>query len=236
MKKLLIVFLVLLFMSSAHAEQQNEWKDKSYDWSKVKTILVFPTHFSKDVTDPFATKKVAEILSPEMKRLQVRLLSLDEYFTQLSADTNIDLVELNKTDPQKCRELIQSSISKYADVSLFFTVHQMGWTKEYEPPRSFTYTTYETSTVSSTRGVVGWVDTPVQNQVNIPGGYSDFPTASIGIMIYDTKSTNLVYGYTDTDKDQNSGFLGTHTNSPEDNMKEIIKKAFDKLPFAKKKS
>lgn len=236
MKRVVILFLLLFFICNVCSAETNEWKDKSYDWSKVKTILVFPVNLSSDVSDPFALQKITDILTPELSRVQLKLMSLNEYFTQLGVDNQIDLIELNKTNPQKCKELIQASISKYADVSLFFNVYQMGWTKEYKPPRSFTYTTYQHSTITSpSSGVVGWVRTPVQNQVNVLGGYADFPTAAIGIMIYDTKTTKLVYGYTDMKKDRSSGFLGTHSNTPEDNMKDLILKMLDKLPFVKKK-
>lgn len=230
---LCLVVLLIMFCGSVNAAESNEWKDKNYDWNKVKTIFILPIRLSNDVTDQFAIQKASEIISAELMKCNVTLLGFRDALTQVKNETGIDLDELQKTDRDKAVKILGNYVSSRADLVLSCNVYQMGWTKQYVPPRSFTYTTHKTSTItSSTSGVVGWINTPVQNQVNIPGGYKDFPTAAVGIILYSTDG-KIVWGYMDV-KDDRGGGLFSRNNLPEDNLKSIVVKAFNKMPLQKK--
>lgn len=238
MKKILLIVCMLLIVScvTVNAAEPNEWKNKNYNWSGVKNILVVPLDISKDVTDMFASQKAVEIIYPEIKKLNANLITLVDVARLIKDDTGVDVLELAKQDEKKAREVFLNGVTTYADVVMKFTLYQMGWTKEYVPPRSFTYTTNRTSHFNVPFGPSGTITTPVQNQVNIPGGYKDFPTASLGVIIYDSKTTDIVWGYVDFNSERRGGFLNSRKNMPEDNLKVIVGKVLEKIPIAQKPS
>lgn len=234
-KKVIPIMLVAIFLlTSVAAAAANEWTDKRYDWGQVKTVVLFSIYVSKDVSDRYALQKTRDILIPELVKLKPRVVTLDAVVDQMSIDLNVNLAEMYKSDYKQFARVVTANLPRYADVALLVNVHQMGWTKQYVPPQSYSYTSHQNVDVYSNKsGHLGWMSVPVQNQVNIPGGMQDFPTASLELTLYDLKTVQPVWGYSDVYDKQWGGFLDSRKNTPEINATDLMKKAFDKIPLAK---
>lgn len=232
MRKIFIVCCMMLFFSSVANAEITSWKDAEYDFSKIKTVVVYPLSLSPDIQFPFAEQKSHDLIKPKIRNLHTKYMNMLDAVNRMASDLNMDLLGIWKSDPAKFSDIYHANIGKYADAILVIRINQFGWLKSYVPASSYSYTTYQTSYFNAinSRGVMttGSYQSPVENQVSTPGGYQDFPVASATFFVFDTKTENLIYGYTDVTTRKFN--LWKYYN-PDENMEAVIEGAFDKLPI-----
>ncbi|TCL39937.1 hypothetical protein EV210_101135 [Anaerospora hongkongensis] len=236
-KKILVPIITLilsLMLNSVVFAKANHWKDNSFDFSSIQKIVIMTYSFDQDILDPFASQKTSEYIAAEIAKQDVQFLTLDQVIKQIGQDLNIDMAAIKKQNPNQFFDIIATNISKYADAGIKINVYQMGWVKQYIPPSSFNYTSYNTSYINgyNSKGTnfSAFVQTPQTNQVTIPGGFEDFATASMAISVYDLKDIKLIWGYSDYKSDQSRAFKKA---SPEQSMKKLTEDAFKTLPVKK---
>lgn len=230
MKKIAVLISILLFLVSVVSAAPNKWADKQYDFTAVKKVLVMHPTIAPGVKDEFALQKTEDILNAQKEKLKVQLVSYDALLQQMGPDLEIDLAELNKKDPEKCRAIVKENAHKYVDLVLYSEVNEMGWTKKYVPPSTYTYTKNETTTVNTSDGRSATVTKPTQKTSTIPGGDRDFASASFGAKLFDAKTDKVLWGYSDAKREQKGLF---NNADPERYMKNIIEKAFEDMPLIK---
>ncbi len=230
-KRVLVLLMVLLLSTSVCFAKANEWKDSRFDFSEIKTVLLLNPVISNDVLDPFALQKTADILIPELKKLQISPQFLNPLIEQIGKDIGIDMFKLNKEDNKKYLEIMYENLPKYVDAIMVFNVYQLGWTKKYVAPTSFNYTSYQTSNVYGIGGYLGSIQTPVQRTATLDsGGYKDFATAALGITLVSTKTGDVVWGYIDNRSVRNKVLSKT---SPEKQLTKIVQASFESMPLPK---
>ncbi|MDF2499397.1 MAG: hypothetical protein K0Q77_111 [Anaerosporomusa subterranea] len=236
-KKITVLFMAivlsLIFTSVAFAKA-NQWKDNAFDFSNIKRIVILTYSFDQSVLDQYASQKTSDYIAAELEKQDVQFITLDQAIRQMGNDLNIDMAILKKQDPNQFFDIIATNISKYADAGIKINVYQMGWVKQYIPPSSFNYTSYNTSYIngynSKGNNFSAFVQTPQTNQVTVPGGYEDFATASMAMSLYDLKDVRLIWGYSDYKSDQSRPLKKA---SPEHSMKKLTEDAFKTLPVKK---
>lgn len=226
----LLLLCLILLMSSAVSAAPNKWSDSNYDFTTVKTVLIMKPKIAKDVKDQFALQKIEEMLSAEIQIVKITPVFFDDFLQQLTKELNIDLKALNRQDPQQCLTIVKENAPKYVNAILYFDVYEMGWTKEYVQPSSYTYTKNETAYIKNSDGSSTKVEYPTQKTATTPGGLRDFSSASFNASLFDAKEDAMIWGYAEAKKLEK----GFHTSSlPEKSMKKIIENAFVDMPLPK---
>ncbi len=227
MKRALFIFMVFMVFTSICYAERNEWKDKNYDFKTIKRVAI-GISFATTIQDQFAQQKTEEIMAQieQKKRFNVVFIPVKDLFDQIIHDYNLENV-----DEKTRREIVLSKSPEYADALLVIKVNELGWFKQYVPPRSFSYTSWETSTVQI-GGSSGTITSPVQRTINRSGDYEEFPVASAEFTLYSMSAGKVVWGYSELRNEQ-GGILFSKKNKPEDNLEDIFNNAVKKIPIPK---
>lgn len=221
--------LLLAILSSVSYAASNEWKDKNYDFNTIKKVALIVT-FAPSIQDQFAQQKTNDVLAnSDYSKLNVTFIPFMDLITQIGKDIGIDPA----TADNATRAEIFKKVPQYVDAVLVVRVNQLGWFKQYVPPRSFTYTTNTTSQVYGRGGYAGSITTPTDKTIQIPGGYEDFPVAAMEFTMLNVTTAKLIWGYSE-DKNDRGGGLFSKKNKPEDNMDNIVRNVLDHIPLSKK--
>lgn len=231
---ILSICILLIFTVPAHGKQ-DEWKDKSIEFSKIKTIIVFVPIAHKSVQDPLATLKVWDLSGEKFNanHPKIKFISVREYIETLQNDTGVDIAELTKNDTKKALNFIFENLHHYCDATLSIDILAMGYSTTYMEGYTFPVTTYKTTyfdaSVNSGRGgnISGSSTTPTTEYYSVPGGNVEVVNVGIRFALYDPSTHDMIWVFSDIrDKANSRRFDNTKTG---DILKRIISSTSDKL-------
>ena len=236
MKRILVMLFCIMCFSSIAFAKTDEWKDKTYDFSRIKRIVFVGPFISKEVSAQFALQKSSEILAEELSSRKIQVIFVKQLSDAIAKDTNQDMDELYKTDYNKWINTLASNAYKYVDAVMILHVNQMGYTQQYEEARTISYESYSTSTFDirnlSGENVHGTITSPQTKYVHVPGGYRDYTTGAASAALYDPSSFKLIWGYSDV---RSRIVKPLNNTTPDAMLKRIIKDLFDKAPIQQQK-
>ncbi len=235
---LFLLIIMSLGLSSVHA-QQDEWKDKKFDFSKVKTIMYLNPVALQTVQDSLAVQKVTDVMEENFLKNQqkVRLVSLIDVLKLIQADTGVNIPEFYNSNPQQCMQFISSNIPKHCDLVLKTEILAMGYSTKYMEGYSYPVTTYQTSTfnASGNRGgfVSGTVTSPTTQYHTVPGG--DVQVVNMGMRetLWVPSTSKLVWSFSDVrdransrkfDNTKTEDILGRIMNSISDKFSDLLER------------
>lgn len=140
-----LMFFLLFFTSTTFAEKQ-EWYDKTYDFSKIKRIVVnfvIPEQLKNGVIEHEATELFKEQFSkrlvPKLSKQNIKIIMFEDVFQEIKSGENIDLLTMYEADADKARTYIAEYIPKNFDVVFSVTLQHYSMGTEYVD--GYTYTT-----------------------------------------------------------------------------------------------
>lgn len=239
MKRLIsvaIFFMVFLLSISIVNAKANEWKSKTYDFPKIKSVLFIGPFIEKEVEDQFAYQKTNDVLTAELAKRKIPIIFENQLAEAVGKDVGVDMKVLYKTDNAKYLSLLREHGPKYVDAVLVADVQRLGYTQQYEEGYEIPFQTSNTSsffgTTSSGGSYSGTVTSPSTNYIHVRGGYRDCTTAAYSMVMYDT-NLNVIWGFSDI---RSHRLTRLSRSGPEDVLKRIIKVAFDKVPIQPKEN
>ena len=116
-----IVFALLLCACAAMLPQnasaeKTDWKDNSYDFSRVKRVLVYDVDLSvPDFSSSLKAHKYQSDFPQYAKKMGCEVLTEEQARRRVSLVIGVDLDALAKTDPAKANQLFTENLSAAAD-------------------------------------------------------------------------------------------------------------------------
>jgi hypothetical protein len=226
-KQLVILVILLLTITSTVNAQDTEWKDKQYNFNTVKTILLLEPSVGEKVEDPFAKQKITEYIEKRLPK-NIKFIKLNDAIQD--AINNKILTEDDTKDGKVFLSLFLPYAAGRYDAMLTIRLHAMYYSDKFQQGFSYNYTTYNATHVTGSNGYVATIQTPQQNNVNVPGGYRSFANTAMEFVLTDMKTNKMIWGYTASESDMEAVLFGATTDGL---AQSIIKKAFRKMPVDK---
>ena len=111
----------------------------------------------------------------------------------MNAEFGIDLLELNKTNPQEARKIIDENTYKYTDILIKSEVGIYGMGTTYSNGFSYNTTYNQTSQVIGSNGLSGTIQTPITQTHTVGGGNVDTACASVSFKATDTRTGKDIF-------------------------------------------
>lgn len=225
LKKGIVLGFLLLLVSSVVYAEGSTWRNKQFNFSSVKTIMFFEP-IVDNVQDPFALQKVNDLLKNQ--KLTLKLVSMREIVQKIGQEYNIDMDTLYTQDNKKFMSLIVEEVPKYVDVVLAVKVQQLGWSTEQDTPGVVPITTWSNIYFSNGRTA----QASSTQYVPMGGGTTDYAHATLVMALFETKTQQLIWGYSD----HKSGYKNFFNMdcSPDKYLKRILEEGIEKMPFPKR--
>ncbi len=193
---LLSVWLALL--PQAASAEKTDWKDKAYDFSRVRRVLLYDVDLSAAELDSEMKKRKFSDDYPEYaKKLGCEILTEEQARRRISLAIGVDLDTLAKTDPAKAQALFTENLTKVADAYIKGRV--LKWENSYyiQPER----TVWEQKRIDrSYRDRDGrWVNDYyyITVPVTYPPRRVDVSTLNMSFEAYDARTGKLFFGRED---------------------------------------
>lgn len=178
-------------LSTAFAEKQ-EWLDKNYDFSKVKTVLICDPTISDHIKNGIKEREIKEIFDSKIKLSEkIKVIYVADLVPLITAETGTNPLELYVTDQQKAVNLITEAMFRYSDVIITTNVLEYDTGKEYREGYSYNTTEYQTSYINGPYGTTT-VQTPVTKTHNVSGGNVQVAYAAVRFEVTDSKTKKPV--------------------------------------------
>ena len=197
---LLSVWMALL--PQAASAEKTDWKDKSYDFSRVQRILVYDVDLSAaNLGSEMKIRKFSGDYPEYAKKLGCEILTEDQARRRISLAIGVDLDALAKTDPTKAQSLFTENLPKVADAYIKGRVLKWENTYYIQPER----TVWEQKRIDrSYRDHNGrWVNDYyyVTVPVTYPPRRVDVSTLNMSFEAYDARTGKMFFGRED-DRDR----------------------------------
>ena len=197
---LLGVWLALL-PQSASAEK-TDWKEKAYDFSRVRRVLVYDVDLSAAQTaSDMKAHKYKSDFPGCAKKLGCEVITEEQARRQISLAVGVDLDTLARTDPGRAQSLFTENLPKVADAYIKSRV--LRWENSYYIKPE--YTVWEQKRVDrSYRDRNGnWVNDYyyVTVPVTYPPRRVDVSTLNMSFEVYDARTGKMIFGRED-DRDR----------------------------------
>ena len=202
-----IVFALLLCACAAMLPQdasaeKTDWKDNSYDFSRVKRVLVYDVDLSvPDFSSSLKAHKYQNDFPQYAKKMGCEVLTEEQARRRVSLAIGVDLDALAKTDPAKANQLFTENLSAAADAYVKSRV--LKWENSYYIKPA--HTEWEQQRVDrSYRDRNGnWVNDYyyVTVPVTYPPRRVDVSTLNMAFEAYDARTGKMIFGRED-DRDR----------------------------------
>ena len=173
---LLGVWLALL--PQAASAEKTDWKDSSYDFSRVKRVLVYDVDLSvPDFSSNLKAHKYQSDFPQYAKKMGCEILTEEQARRRISLAIGVDLDGLANTDPARANQLFAENLSAVADAwvkSRVLKWENGNWVNDYY-----------------------YVTVPV----TYPPRRVDVSTLNMSFEVYDAKTGKMIFGRED-DRDR----------------------------------
>ena len=193
---LLGVWLALL--PQAASAEKTDWKDSSYDFSRVKRVLVYDVDLSvPDFSSNLKAHKYQSDFPQYAKKMGCEILTEEQARRRISLAIGVDLDALSRTDPARAQALFTENLTKVADAYIKGRV--IKWDNSYYIKPE--HTEWEQKRIDrSYRDRDGrWVNDYyyVTVPVTYPPQRVDVSTLNMGFEAYDARTGKLFFGRED---------------------------------------
>ena len=198
------VFLALLLgvwlalLPQAASAEKIDWKDKTYDFSRVRRIVVYNVDLSAaNLGGEMKARKFSSEYLEYTKKLGCEIVTEEQAWRRISLAIGVDLDALQKTDPAKAQALFTENLTKVADAYIKGRV--IKWDNSYyiKPER----TVWEQKRIdrSYCDRDGRWVNDYyyVTVPVTYPPQRVDVSTLNMGFEAYDARTGKLFFGRED---------------------------------------
>ena len=223
---MVLPILVCFLNTGVALAEKQEWVDKTYDFSKVKRIVIFDPNILDKLKNGINEKEIIEIFKSKAKIEKVIIIELSKICNNIYLDTGINLVELNQQNPSEALRILDESLPKYADIYVASSVNEYSMGSQYNEGYTYNTTSYQTSYVTGPGGTAT-IQTPVNQTHTIPGGYVSVAYANVRFEVYDIKTNKAIF--TRIDNRQRSNDTIFEHGKPKDLYGRITKSFFDDL-------
>lgn len=224
MKKIFLLCLVLLSLTTSTFARKQEWKDKSFNYKESKVILMefnyLPNHnpiSSNETTDYFYDK--IDKISESLFKQNYIIAYPGDVIEAIEKNQGINMKNLFKEDETKYRETISSFIKNTIDIHIKIDVLVYDIGTQYCEGYYINVPTTENTNIFTPYGTIH-ATTDKQSQQYISGG--NFPTSycAVRFFAYDPKTEKLIWArIDDRAKVNRSAFENT---TPKDMFKRIV--------------
>ena len=191
-----MIILLLIFTTVASAEKQ-EWFNKTYDFTKVKRVLVNDPQIPDKLNNGITENEILEIFQAKMKLPDhIKIISLSALTETIKADTGTDVALLLSEKPEEGKKLLSELLPKYVDITISSKVFEYSMGSQYREGYTYNTTEYQTSYVRGYGGSAV-VQTPVTRYHTVPGGNVPVAYAAVRWDVYDTQSKKTVFSRLD---------------------------------------
>lgn len=223
MKKVFLLLCIILLISQTVFAEKQEWVDKTYDFTKIKKVLVYPLSVPDTIKNGIVEKGLAEAYIEKTKLPDVQIVDLSTLLYAIQRDTGIDILALRKVDPKEAIKQLDIHTPDYVDAVIYAEITNYGTGSKYRESSSYTTTEYETSYINGPRGTTATVQSPVNKTHVIPGGDALVLYAGVRWDIRDAKTNNVIFSRIDSRSKMPGRF---ESGTPENMYKRILDSFF----------
>lgn len=194
---LLLGMWLSLLPQSAFAEK-TDWKDSTYDFSRVRRIMVADVDLSKASFDSeMLRRKYQDEYRQYAQKLGCEIIPRNQLWLRISLALNVDLDAMAKTDPDKAEALFRENLPKYVDAWVNGRI--TAWDNSYyiRPERTVWEQKRMERTVRDSQGRWYTETYYVTVPYTYPAYRVDVSTLNMSFEVYDAKTGNLIYGRED---------------------------------------
>lgn len=225
-------------MVSGVSARDSEWKDKKFDCTKLRTILVFEPVMTPTVQDTFAPQKVADAVEEKliMNNPKLKFITFAQLLDTIKSEAGVDPIALQTTDKAKFNELLSANIPKYCDAILGTEILAMGYSTTYVEGYSFPVTTNQTSYFNgSVNGstLSGTVSSPNTQYYHVPGRNYEVVNVGVRVTLYNPLMAQPIWAYSDVRDRVNKPLNRTTTERMLQRIIGRIAEKINSLPYVK---
>lgn len=233
-KVALIVFFILMIVTTTCFAQSEEWKDPNYKFSTVKTILIQPKMSALNITQEDSEKYYEMINSSifKEKNKRVKLITIKELEELISKTANVNLMEIKVKDIAKYNVVIEEYAPEIVDASLEVNINKLeSWQVEV-PAATIHRTIYRTEYVQeqhmeyktnriyyTTRAV----QVPVETSDFVPAHTETVSSVAMEVCLYSIKDKNKIWTLSDSRRDPNRDSIDVAKKVLNNSMKKLYK-------------
>ena len=198
----LLIGVWLALLPQAASAEKTDWKDKSYDFSRIQRVLVYDVDLSAaNFSSDLKSHKYASDFLDYAAKLGCEVLTYEQAQRRVSLAIGVDLEKLANTDPDKAAALFQENASKAVDVWVQSRVLKWENTYYIQPE----HTEWEQKRIDrSYRDRTGrWVNDYyyVTVPVTYPARRVDVSRLNMSFEAYDARTGKMIFGRED-DRDR----------------------------------
>lgn len=128
MRKIILIFLMLLLVSGTCFAEKQEWVNKTFDFTKVKKVYIYNPSVAGYFKNGIVENEILDIFNKTVKLPNTKILNTGMVATLIEKDTGIDLLELNRTNPVEAGKTFLENVPKHVDLIIFSQVGIHGGT------------------------------------------------------------------------------------------------------------
>ena len=198
----LLLGLWLALLPQTASAEKTDWKDKTYDFSRVRRVLIYDVDLSAaNLDSEIKIRKFSGNYPEYAKKLGCEIVTEEQARRQISLAIGVDLDTLAKSDPAKAQELFTENLPKVADAYIKGRVLKWENTYYIQPER----TVWEQKRIdTSYRDRDGrWINDYyyITVPVTYPPRRIDVSTLNMSFEAYDARTGKLFFGRED-DRDR----------------------------------
>lgn len=215
--KVSVLILVCSFMTTAvwAQEQKDEWKNKIFDFNKIKNVaVVYTVDYTNNKENGVDKEKLMELLQRKIMKAQglpIRIITQEsliddvELAYQINKSDTIDLKQLQANDPAKYEAVMKEWMPQVVDAVLKVDIKQFGYTEHLVPAHEENYIDYETTYITVTKydnkgnqyTENSEIKTPVERTRYVPDYYIIYAHAGAEFSLFVEKNQQLVWRLVD---------------------------------------
>ena len=194
----LLLGVWLAVLPQAASAEKTDWKDSSYDFSRVKRVLVYDVDLSvPDFSSNLKAHKYQSDFPQYAKKMGCEILTEEQARRRISLAIGVDLDALSRTDSARAQALFTENLPRVADAYIKGRV--IKWDNSYYIKPE--HTEWEQKRIDrSYRDRDGrWVNDYyyVTVPVTYPPRRVDVSTLNMGFEAYDARTGKLFFGRED---------------------------------------
>ncbi len=196
---LLLVSCCLALLSPPASAEKSDWKDPSYDFSRVRRVLVCDADFSaaEFSSSMKAHKYAQEYIEYAKKKLGCEVVTYEQFLRRASLMAGVDIEKLQQTDNDRAQALFDEYLPKVVDA--WINGKALDWKNDYYivPERTVWEQRRMDRSYRDAKGVWRTDYYYITVPVTYPAHRVDYSRLNMTFEVYDAKTGQMIFGRED---------------------------------------
>lgn len=214
-----VLLLAILALPQNVSATKTDWSDRSYDFRRIKTVIVFDMTVSPglDYGGPIVLRNIQDTFVQNSRKLKCNVVTEAQAYRELGYQLGMDLQGLAYSNPGRARQIVMDNAYRIADAWVVANVDNLANTYYVEPARTVWESRTERRKYYDRWGNRREETYTVQVPVTYPPRRVDISTIEMTLQAYEARNRLMIFARRDVrdreDYQAQAGMYGRITNS-----------------------